>query len=189
MFGPNGVIRTYRFTAITGGRAVAIEAATDLKVEWDEGYMLGDLVLDGSNELESDLGLSTAVLMSLFTDARAFVDDPLPDPDHRDRRGWWGDKTSEYRDANDQIGSRLWLLERSKTVSETLVLAEGYANAALKWLVDDGIATEVEVNAIRQLGSRGSGGDPWLALEVSVRKTTGEQVSYKFDVQWEATLA
>jgi len=168
---------------------VASATATDLKISWDTNLLFGDLIQDADYELETDQGLATAVLMSLFTDRRARKDDLLPDPEGNDRRGWWGDKTGEYREAGDQIGSRLWLLERSKTTSETITQAESYATEALQWLIDDGIAVKVDVTAVRQMGSRGTGGDPWLVLDVLIRKTDGSQASYKFDLQWGATLA
>ena len=54
------------------------------------GFLAGaDLALDGLG-LASDGGLGTAVLLSLFTDRQAALDDVLP-AGATDRRGWWGD--------------------------------------------------------------------------------------------------
>lgn len=92
----------------------------------------GDLVLD--------LGLGSAVLRSLFTDARASADE-LERWGGGDPRGWWGS------DEADEWGSTLWLLSREKATQETRARAEGAARAALEWLIDDGVAESVEVTA------------------------------------------
>lgn len=94
-----------------------------------------DLVLSGY-DLAKDDGLRTAVIISLFTDRRAEADDEIPDGSD-DRRGWWAGSS----------GSRLWLLARAKEMPDTLARARTYAIEALQWLVDDGVATAVEVTA------------------------------------------
>ena len=111
--------------------------ADDIKIRWDIGLMAGDLsVVD--EDLESESGLETAVIISLFTDRRARDDDELPDPNNSDKRGWWGDLVAEV--ADDQIGSRLWLLERAKTTENVLVKAKEYAEESLSWMIEDGVA-------------------------------------------------
>ena len=93
------------------------------------------------HDLASDDGLKTAIILSLFTDRRALEDDPLPDGSD-DRRGWWADAF-----AGDQIGSRIWLLEREKDTREVVNRARDYAEEALQWLIEDGIAQRIEVMA------------------------------------------
>lgn len=88
-------------------------------------------------DFASDDGLRTAVIISLFTDRRAEADDELPDGG-TDRRGSWDDPT---------LGSRLWLLGREKQTQRTLERAREYAEEALAWLVEDGIARAVTVSA------------------------------------------
>lgn len=88
-------------------------------------------------DLAADEGLRTAVLVSLFTDRRAEADDELPDGS-TDRRGSWDDP---------ERGSRLWLLGREKQTQRTLERAREYAEEALAWLVEDGIARAVTVSA------------------------------------------
>lgn len=58
--------------------------------------------------------------------------------------GWWADSFSEE---GDKFGSRLWLLMRSTLTTETLALAEEYAQEALRWMVEDRIAEEVTARA------------------------------------------
>ena len=61
---------------------------TDLKVEWNNRFGSGDICVVGA-DLLSDDGLETAILISLFSDARV-RDDELP-AGHTWKRGFWGD--------------------------------------------------------------------------------------------------
>ena len=97
-----------------------------------------------NGDLTSCDGLETAVIVSLFTWARASaseVDDGAP------RFGWWGDKIDE--DNTDSTGSKLYLLKRCKITEETLAKAKEYIESALKWLITDGIASQVLVSVER----------------------------------------
>ena len=120
----------------------------------------GDLVAEGS--------LRTAVILSLFLDRRADDDDILPNGSD-DRRGWWADTVAPMTDygigggsaSGDRIGSRLWLLSREKQLAGVLERAQHYAEEALTWLVEDGVATAVQVTATNPRQG-------WLVLEVTV---------------------
>ena len=101
----------------------------DISTIWNSTN--GDWQLSGKS-LASGKDLLTAVVISLFTDRQAEPDNPISDGTD-DLRGWWGDTGS------DRIGSRLWLLERSKRTQATLQLAQGYIAEALQWLIDDGV--------------------------------------------------
>lgn len=120
--------------------------------------------------------LESALLISLFTDARAADDDPLPDPESDIRRGWWGDG---YPDTdNDQIGSKLWLLSREKQTETTRARAEGYARDALQWLIDDGVVKTLDVTAL------------WLdtgilGIAVVLTKPDYTVENYQFAYAWE----
>ena len=126
----------------------------------DCGMEAGDLVAEGS--------LRTAVILSLFLDRRANDDDILPN-DSDDRRGWWADTVAPMTDygigggsvSGDRIGSRLWLLSREKQLAGVLERARHYAEEALTWLVEDGVATAVQVTATNPRQG-------WLVLEVTV---------------------
>ncbi len=125
--------------------------------------------------------LTSAVVVSLFSDRRAAVDDPLPDP-AADRRGWVGDALSPgatgaggaYLSAA-RLGSRLWLLKREKQTEATRRRAEDYAREALAWLVEDGHATAIDVTAawVR----RGV-----LALQVELTLSTTERYVQTLEV-------
>ena len=125
----------------------------------EPGQMI--LILNGTESTLSDFcddDLRRAVFNSLFSWARASDSDDLPGDS---RQGWWGDTYSDID--GDQFGSKLWLLARSKLTEKTLQDAKTYAEDALQWMVDDGIATSVTVETER-------GGAGQLNLGVTIQK-------------------
>lgn len=127
--------------------------------------------------MDSAEPLVRAVLISLFTWRRANPADVLP---AGERFGWWGDSFATV--PGDRIGSRLWLLSRAKLLPETTAQAKEYAQEALQWLVDDGVAARVEVEAERQ-------GLSTLALACRIYKTGGATnaapLNIRFTNVWE----
>jgi len=113
-----------------------------IALEWNDKFQAADLVTTGTG-LAHDTTLATAIIVSLFTDARARPDDVLPSGES-DRRGWVGDVLGED---GDRIGSRLWLLRRAKQTEETRRRAIDYAREALAWIVKRGLARTIEVSA------------------------------------------
>jgi phage gp46-like protein len=108
---------------------------SDISTVWNGTQ--GDWQLSGKS-LASGRDLITAITISLFTDRQAEPDDAVTDGTD-DLRGWWGDSGA------DRIGSRLWLLERSKRTQATLQLAQTYIAEALQWLIDDGVVAGFEI--------------------------------------------
>lgn len=102
-----------------------------------------DLMLDGG-DLARAAGYQSASIISLFSDGRAGPDDWLPDRTD-DRRGWWADA---FTDAGP-LGSRLWLLAREKIVPGIEQRIEQFAREALQWLIDDGRAQRLDIEARR----------------------------------------
>lgn len=96
-----------------------------------------------SGLLETDEGFETAVAISLFTDARATVEElveaGLP---QNDPRGYWVDTYVE-EPSRRFAQSKLWLLSRALREDATLRRAELYGSQALKWMVDDGVASKI----------------------------------------------
>lgn len=122
-------------------------------------------------DLEADEGLQTAVLISLFSDAKV---DPSEVPeDLQSVRGWWGDLYPDVQ--SDKIGSKLWLLERLKTTDETLLFYEDYAKEALQWLIDDGVADSTDISAEYNE-------DKQLILSIKINQGTLEN---KFSIFWD----
>jgi phage gp46-like protein len=114
-----------------------------------------DWLLKSTLELDDSDVLGTAVRVALGTDASADVNDILPDPDATDRRGWWGDMDAEEIWNGWPIGCKNWLLSRAKITDvpayegSTLERARIYTYNALQHFVDQGIASRVEVSAVR----------------------------------------
>lgn len=129
-----------------------------------------------SNDLITDAGIQTAVIISLFTDQRTTTDDPPPD-ELAGLGGWWGDQFAEIE--GDLIGSKLWLLRRAKTEQETLNRAEEYASAALNWMIQDGLAQSVEASASYD-------DNRILILSILITKPTGKKLDYRFKLKWQA---
>ncbi|MFH5923853.1 phage GP46 family protein [Roseomonas xinghualingensis] len=111
----------------------------DFAIVWDAERTQGDWQLGDHGALLTAPALETAVMVSLFTDARARPGDTLP-AGTTDRRGWWGSALD-----NEPVGSRLWLLRRAKREPETLRRAREFIIEALAWLTEDQVATRVDV--------------------------------------------
>ena len=152
---------------------------SDIKLRWDSDLMKGDLLFP-SNDLETENGLATSVIISLFSDKRASGEDTLPDPNSTDKRGFWGDLVLPAVEG-DQLGSKLWLLERSKTIQEVMESAEQYIEESLKWMIDDGIVLGIDIDVERQ---NIEGAMDMLAFKVSLHKVDGLNENYEFDYEW-----
>jgi phage gp46-like protein len=147
----------------------------DIRILWDNvqglgdwGYAIGDL-LTGQD-------LETACLTSLFSDALA-TPDFVPTDGTTDRRGWWADT---YLDV--PLGSNLWQLDRAKTTRANLGLARNTAQRALQWLVDDGVAQSLNVDA--QWVS-----PTMLGLIIRLSQPNGPQTKFMFLWAWQSLTA
>lgn len=116
--------------------------------------------------------LPRAVIISLFTWGRARPADQLPGAD---RCGWWGDSFAPV--PGDRIGSRLWLLARSTITQQTLTRAKEYAQEALAWLVADGIASQVIVEAERA-------GLSQISLRCQILRPDAAALDIRFNDAW-----
>lgn len=147
---------------------------TDIALFWDAKAAAADLSMLGA-DLQTDDGLRTAIIISLFTDRRAEPDDVLPQ-DGGDPRGWWGDSLADV--PGDQMGSRLWLLAREKQLTSVVTRARQYALEALAWLIADGVASSVDVLA--EISAPGV-----LGIRVQVSRPAGP-ARQQFDFVWKA---
>lgn len=111
---------------------------SDTTTVWNVSRSRGDWVIVGA-VLQTGSDLSTAILISVFTDRVANADDVIPDGSG-DPRGWWGDFGEAV-----PIGSRLWLLERAKQNDDTLQRAYDYLTECLQWLLDDGVVAKFDI--------------------------------------------
>ena len=114
--------------------------------------------------------LTRAVIISLFTWRRAERDDDAPQA-----FGWWGDTWPTVQ--NDRIGSRLYLLRRSKLTNKTPQLARDYVRQALEWMTEDGVAARLDVIPTRT-------GIDTLALAITIYQRDGNIHNIIFDDIW-----
>lgn len=135
---------------------------------FDVGTDCLDIVIE-NGDLKADNGLDTAAFISLFSDRRVTLEE-LPAGED-DRKGWWADLISEPID--DEIGSKLWTLERSKINNATAAELETILEEAFKWMLDDGISNSVVVTA-EQLGINEIRGS------VEISKPDGSSHPFKF---------
>ena len=146
----------------------------DVALFWDLSRSEADFAIV-DDDLASEEGLQTAVLLSFAIDRRAEDSDILP-TDDGDRRGWWGDEFAENQD--DKIGSRRWLLARTKLTPAILPTFEQYDRESLQWLLDDLVAESIDLE-YEIVGKR---------LNTVITVNRGDGTSSKFDHVWEGEL-
>jgi len=151
---------------------------TDIALKWNVDHADIDVT---DFDLETDEGLESALIISLFTDRLVSTDQTLPIGE-TSRRGWWGDTFADV--PNDLIGSRLWLLNREKIMSDVLARAKEYVIEATQWLIDDKVSPRVDVIVESNAQRYGE-----LDIEVDVFRPTGAQVNFKFNYNWQAQAA
>lgn len=162
--------------AVSG--AVDTTKYADLALVWDDALGNADLsVVD--NDLLSDHGLTTAVILSLFTDRRAERDDVPTSGDPTDRRGWWADEFMEHE--GDRIGSRLWLLDRSKADNQVMLRAKAYVLEALDWMIEDHVVTQIDVTTAL-VGHV-------LTIDLTLARPTASPLTLRFANVWDAIAA
>lgn len=150
-------------------------ALADLALTWSNATADADLSMI-DQDIASDAGLETAVLLSLFTDRRADDDDVPPGGDPTDRRGWWADQFLPVE--GDRIGSRLWLLDRSTLTGETARLAEEYVREALAWMLEDLVVSGIDVTI--DTSTRGA-----MFIDVALQRPGKDAVSFRFAHVWD----
>jgi phage gp46-like protein len=151
--------------------------ARELRINWDTELQEGDILFQ-DGDFEAEPGLQTAVLISLFTDRHAEETDELDDID--DKRGWWGDQIDVIAEG-DEIGSRLWLLERQVIRQNTLVKIQQYDEEALQWMIDDGVVADINVIVERMEYPD----DDKIAHKIELFKIDGNTEVFEFDDLWE----
>ncbi len=148
---------------------------SDIKLTWDVLAGAADVGIE-ANDLETDGGLETAVMLSTFTDRQAEPGDELPEGE-TDRRGWWADAHPVVD--GDKFGSRLWLLDRAKQTQANVDRAREYELEALQWLLDDLVASKIEVVA--------SIPRPMVwGLAITIHRPNKSPVHYRFNRTWES---
>lgn len=138
-------------------------------LEYDLEFSKGDF--------SKDDGLRSAVIISLFTDAR--ITDEELELGETEKRGFWGDTFAEIDE--DKLGSKLWRLSRAKQTDENLNKSREFVEKALLWLLTYDVASKVIVET--SYPNRDC-----LLISVQIEKPTGEIIDFKFSTNWEAEL-
>jgi phage gp46-like protein len=144
----------------------------DIGIEWSNELWRGDWWVDPAGSLGTRADIETAILISLFSDRTALPDDELPD--EGTVRGWWADTYRRF-----PIGSRLWLLWRSKQTEIVRLKVEEYGREALHWLVEIGAVRSVTVGA--EWVERG-----FLVMTIGVEKPGGDREVWQYRLAWGA---
>jgi phage gp46-like protein len=116
---------------------------------------VADWLLLPTGSLDETETLANVAKVALMTDAAALATEVLPDPDSRDRRGWWGDLDAQAIWNGWPIGCKEWLLTRNPILSsdawegDTTVRAQQYAQIALSPMISLGMVTSIDVVAAR----------------------------------------
>ncbi|MDX1604439.1 MAG: phage GP46 family protein [Salinimicrobium sediminis] len=162
----------YRFEFINAiATPAGIAEDGDIYMEYD-ALGVGTKIFVQQTDFIRDKGLRTAVLISLLTDRIADLTDVLPD-NTGDRRGWWADPT---------LGSKLWLLFRSSLTPDMPSRVEQASNEALQWMIDEGVASSVESEAL--ISSQNT-----ITWTIKIVKPGGKNdENFKFFFNWENEL-
>jgi phage gp46-like protein len=141
------------------------------------------LLPDGT--LDDRQALATAVIVALGTNALASDDDILPDPDSTDRCGWWGDLDASTIWNGWPIGSKLWLLRRSKIIpasagqASTLTLVGNYIRTAIQPFVDRKICSGFNVWVTRVNPQR-------VDALIRIYRGPEREIELRYAVLWDA---
>lgn len=118
----------------------------DIKlIEIDEGGTPAYDIGIENGDLVPDDGLETAILTSILSDQRA-DESQVPQPEFR--RGWIGDLVTPFPGV--KYGSLIWLTEQSRLTQSVLNSIKDYAQKSLQWMIDTGLANEIEATATRR---------------------------------------
>jgi phage gp46-like protein len=131
----------FRFSPLE--KSLEISGADSITLDFSAGLPTPQSVdLIPAPNTSEFLDFAQIVEISLFSWARAETGDELPVASDGPR-GFWGAQFGT--NGNDNFGSRLWLLERSKDTPKNRERARMYASEALQWIRKEGLAESVSV--------------------------------------------
>jgi len=159
----------------------------DVAIVWNPEIAGGDWEIR-SGDLALGNPLLSSILVSLFTDGLAPAEPSTLDAQigiaaPANRRGWWGDA---YSEDDTTIGSRLWQARQVIKSGVTAIPAwiEATCEDALQWLMDDGVASSVSVDATWMPGSATT---IQFVITITQPATQSTQV-FRFSWAWEGLL-
>ena len=137
-----------------------------------------DLQIGADGDILTAEAFDTAIIVSLFTDARADQSEVLPS---ELRRGWIGNESTP----DFEIGSKMWLFYQNRLTQTTVNGIVGAAQDSLQWLVQDSIpATDTTIaNSVTASGEVTSRG---LELQITIERPDS-QVEKRYFELWQNT--
>lgn len=114
-----------------------------------------DITIAEDGDIASEDSLDTALITSLFTDARA---DASQVQQNERRRGWIGNENTP----GFEVGSQLWLYEQARRNQNTFNDVSEETRSALEWLLTEGLADGLDINTRSLSGS--------IFLEVNINR-------------------
>lgn len=144
----------------------------DLRLTKSDGIF--DLALSGADFANVD-GLETALIVSLFTDARA-KPSQVKSPDRR--RGWVGNILNA--ETGRQLGSRLWVYDQSRLTPDIMNAVAEEAKRCLFWMVQDGVARSVNAGVEKN-------SDRSINIVIDIVTASGE--NRRYELLWRSTGA
>ena len=79
-----------------------------------------------------------------------------------------------------EIGSQLWKLFKNKLNDVTAVNAVAETKKALKWMIDDGVAKDVVVDAVID--------GKILVMKITVVCPDSKKEEFRWQINWEASI-
>jgi len=146
-----------------------------------------DWLLSPATGLDQTQELVTAVIVALGTNKLALETDELPGLDDTYRHGWWGDLDAATIWNGWPIGSRLWLLRRSKITDSaykggsTTQHAQLYAQEALTPFVLQKICSAVDVQVTRVSYEQ-------IKVACTLYRGPKEAIELRFDGMWQELI-
>lgn len=137
------------------------------EIDGDNHY---DLIIE-NGDFKLTGGIETALLVSLFSDRRAYADE-VPNP--LNRRGWIGDIVAD--EPGDKHGSGLWFYEQSRLITDVENGVRDEAEKSLRWTVTDQLANFVDVKTAKHPGNRR------LTINIKLTALNGGVSSHAYDV-------
>ncbi|MBR0871207.1 phage GP46 family protein [Bradyrhizobium tropiciagri] len=159
--------------------------------QWRPQDGAADWALAGAGEtqnrggLRSLAALHTAIILLLFTDKRIPDNHPLLYLlEGGDQRGWWGDGSDVDASLSEtELGSLLWVFERSILTEDIRRWVEAIALDALSPLIKQGAATRIDAQASAEFAL------DRLELQIQVYGRDGTKIyDQRFDDIWRQSI-
>jgi phage gp46-like protein len=134
-------------------------------------------MIESLKDAEQEQGFETSIIMSYFSNRRANVDDILPDNSGY-KGGWVGDEIlNDLYVENLVLGSRLWLLSRSKMNNQLLIDAREFCLESLQWMLDFNITDKIIITTERADIEH-------ISIDTKIYRPENKNLNYRYFYNW-----